>query len=344
VFHPIDEVPLNGGELVEEPVAFEPKTWMNETWQQSVSDQALLRFGFRAGIVRFYNQLVYSLLGQSTNENVALGNDGFLFEKSGEHTVSGRFFDRERADSILTGFDHAKAVFDSLGKRVVVVMCPNKWRSAKAHTGVEIESSDESYHQTFINHFKSKDYEYIDCVDWFASDFETCSPPLHSKLGKHWSVFGGSLVADSLFSLISKTHVLPGYTKEIEWALDPRNSDNDLHRILNLMSHSPKEELAYPHYQIEDGRAPRVLVIGDSYYWTMFYLQLHQSMFDSESKFFYYNNSVAQTAQHSRWPLNDDIRTAEIMASDVVLVFSSEPNLVDFGFGFFEFVSTDFLH
>lgn len=122
--------------------------------------------------------------------------------------------------------------------------------------------------------------------------------------------------------------------QSIEMDEFPRYTDKDLHDLLNIMQLPPKETLAYPTYQWSGQKKPRTLIVGDSYYMTFYYLNLHETMFAADSKFFHYAKEQVGVNPTIGEPLTSEMIAAELDRSDVIILESNEDALSKFGWGF----------
>ena len=336
-FHPIKVIQLAGAEHITELKGQKLDYWIDRTAQNSIEHQAKSSFGFRPALVRFMNQLRLTLLDEH-NSNVLFGEDGYYFEEGYRFSVCGLdFIGEEAIDAKVDSLDHFRNQLLLEGKKLVILIAPNKWRTHRNKIDWECKPKMTNY-EMIVDKLKHRGYSICDEIDLFRYERSQRPPhPLHSKQGTRWSIFGAALSADHLWMTFAQEGVnLPEFTIENE-EIDsvPRNIDKDLHDLLNIMASPKKERLAYPEFKFNQAYKPRVTVIGDSYYQSYYYLGLHQGLFSMDSKYFYYNKSYYGENLEQKEALTDEIRRQEIEASDAVLLVMSEPSLKWLGYGIF---------
>lgn len=334
-FHPIREVRLAGAEHQIKFKGGNLDDWMDRTAQNSLEHQAKSSFGFRPALVRFMNQLRLTFLDEH-NPNVVFGKEGYYFEEGYRASVCGLdFIGEEAIDAKVDSLDRFRNHLLLEGKKLVILIAPNKWRTHRKKIDWDCKPKTTNY-EMFVDKLKHRGYSICDEIDLFQYEQSQRPPhPLHSKQGTHWSIFGAALSADHLWMTFAQEGVkLPEFRIDNEEVDSiPRNTDKDLHDLLNIMASPKKERLAYPEFKFNQSYKPRVTVIGDSYYQTYYYLGLHQGFFNMDSKYFYYNKSYYGENLEQREVLTDEVRRQEIEASDAVLLVISEPSLKWFGYG-----------
>lgn len=324
---------LSGAEFVPPAKELSWETWMAMDYQRNLERRTAKEFGFRALAVRTYNQALYSLFGEH-NPWVIHGKDRYLFEKGYGPAVCGEdFLGQEaifsRVDSLVDLHERLKAK----GKELIVVFPPNKWRYHKDKVEWPCEGSDMTNYEVFRGALKRTD---ILVMDWITGFQHMKSPhPLFTRQGTHWSIHGAALAGNLLNKVMGDMGLTEAQLEltSMEVADEPRNTDKDLHELLNILAKPRKETLAYPSFTSNGGDAPRAVIIGDSYYQSFYYLGLHQLMFAPESKYFYYNQTQFGAENKNGQSLDDETRLAEIEQSDVVILVMSEPSLKWFGYG-----------
>lgn len=334
-FRPLVEVPLSGATPIPSAISLNSDNWFEGEFQAWYELKMNRSFGFRPACVRLVNQLQYSLF-DIINPQVVKGQDGYLFEAAYRNAVCGTdFIGNDSAAVLLKAMDAFRDNLLSKGKRLVILITPNKWRTLKSKVDWACNPKTTNY-QILVGELKSRGYAVMDGIDLFEFDQRSDqSFPLHSKQGTHWSIYGAAASLSYLNYAFKQEGIrLPDFKFEsLEVTDSPRNTDKDLHDLLNIMAKPSKEELAYPTLSFDETYKPRVLVVGDSYYWSYYYLKAHQGMFSQDSKFFYYNNSMYAESQDTKILLNDQIRKEELQACDAVLFVISEPALSQLGFG-----------
>jgi hypothetical protein len=129
---------------------------------------------------------------------------------------------------------------------------------------------------------------------------------------------------------------------EIETDITPRGTDNDIERGMNLLFPTPRDVMAYPvpRYS-EDAYRPSVLAIGDSYYWNLFHNGFSDRMCRRGGFWYYFREAHPQELYGHRAVNQLDLR-AEVLASEVLLLMMTEPQLPRLGWGSAEGISNAF--
>jgi hypothetical protein len=335
---PVQEASLAGATEMPELPDDAFRAWLSGEWQTTVNQRTNREFAWRSKLIRLINQARYSLWDEHTPQ-VITGTDGYLFEAAYRQSVCGEdFVGNDSIAHMIRSLDRFRNSLLERGKRLVIMIAPNKWRTLANKVNWNCEPKRSNY-QTIVPELQARGYAVFDAIEVFEYEqSQDPAHPIHSKQGTHWSLFGAAISIDYLrYAFAQEGMTLPTVAfSEIEQSDHPRNTDRDLHDLMNIWVAAEKETLAYPRLSFSGDHRPRVCVIGDSYYWTYFTLGAHDGLFAMESKFFYYNKSIAGADPFDasqRLALNDDIRRAEIEASDAVLLVISEPSLRELGFG-----------
>lgn len=313
----------------------QPNAWFDGRWQATVEHRVNRDFALRPALIRFINQVRYSLFDEHTPV-ITKGQNGYLFETAHRAPLCGQdLISQDSVMRLIRSLDDFRNRLLRKGKRLVIMIAPNKWRTLAKQVDCDCKPKWTNY-QRIVPELQARGYAVFDAIDAFQYE-QAAKPvhPLHSKQGTHWSHFGAAISADYLRYTFSQEGIqLPAVSFDsVEVVNQPRSTDKDLQELLNIMVEPEAEKLAYPILSFSGDYKPRVTVIGDSYYRIYYLLGLHQGLFAMESKYFYYNRSLIDTDVYLHQPLNDSIRRTEIEASDAVLLVLSEPLLSELGFG-----------
>ncbi|MDO7874887.1 hypothetical protein Q5H93_09105 [Hymenobacter sp. ASUV-10] len=315
------------------------------TYQDSLEQYATQKLGFRYWLIRPRNQVRYTLFGESSTPEIVSGKRQQLFERG---PLQG-YLNRQRQvpeTEIRERVRLLRALQDSLaqrGKLLVFAIAPAK----PSFYAELLPDSCQPLGQPARNyrlHAQSLQAAGINLIDFSAlfKAWKATSPyPLFSPGGTHWSGYGVTRAADTLFRYMEQRghFQLPAVRHTgMEISRQPRSTDDDLARILNLLV-APAVPLAYPTLAFDpphDGQMqPRLLLVGDSFGYSLFesypYLQ---RLFAPDSHFWYYNQEV-HYPRSSPAPRVSSLNLREQLAAhDVVLLLFTEHNLVDFDHDF----------
>ncbi len=343
VFHPFKLAGLQGAFEKGTPPMFTTKTWFGGKYQQLTDFFLKNNAGFNGELVRLRNQVDYSAFG-IINTNLTLGKENYIFDPN---YISAREGKDLLADSILNAKSKSciegLQLLDSLNIPLLFCFAPNKadfYSEFLPAASVKASTTNQEYFEKLLI---SKNIPIINFDSWFVSKKALAPFPLIPKYGAHWSTYGATLAIDSILKSISeiKNESLASYTVEgYEIAEIARFSDDDYLPSLNLMQKWPSPSMAYPILHFTQGKKPNVLIISDSFIWNFFDLKVIQNCFDPQTKIYYYNKTAFNASKDNLGPLPDQLAINEIKSRDCIIMIATGPSLKDFGYNFFEQLSS----
>jgi hypothetical protein len=266
--------PLNGWVNTARDTAFSWNDWWGDTYQWRKSNYINDNIGFRSDFTRLNNQVVYSLFDKITNITIVAGKNHSLYMGSYIDSYYGR--DYVGYDSLLQKMTKLKAISDTfsrLGKSVVLIYAPSKEFMYPEYIPDQCASPRRSVtnFETCLRIGDSLKIKQIDFNTWFCSMKNTSKEVLYTKQGIHWSVYGSLIAADSMIRYLEKLRNInmqhPVWTNIVH-TNKPRDTDDDIERIVNLIFPVANELLSYPEvsYRGPDNAAkPKVIYLGDSF-------------------------------------------------------------------------------
>jgi hypothetical protein len=341
--------PLSG---YAEPAPRPTLTWQSlrdNTYQPALERYITEHVGFHDLLIRPRNQVAYSLFNQARAHQVLMGEQGMLFEETPILSSLGR--DALSEGEVQANVSRFRAVQDTLarrGKLLVFVVAPSKAAIYPEQLPVAYQNQPKrsSNYDLYAAHMQQAGLNVLDFGALFRKWKSTSPYPLFARGGIHWSGYGLTLAADTLFRYLEqRAHLnLPDFRQTgLEVTTKPRHPDGDMTKALNLLWDPPSYPLAYPTIRFEPMRAgqrrPRLLVVGDSFVWNFIeqypYLD---SLFAPNSRFWYYNKEVVWRKHHDKMQGETTVghldRKAELLSFDIVLVLFNEHNLRYFDQGF----------
>ena len=332
--------PLKGVTIAQSIHPFNIHNWRSMDFQLGVSKYLNQNFCFRPSLIRFYNQLEYSVFNQVTNRNIVKGKDSHLFERWFINSYFGTdFLGTEKIDRNVQKLIVIDSVLKSKGVHFIVAMAPGKASvyPEKIPDYLLKDSSRNTNYKTYRTKLNKSGISIFDINGWFIKmkpDFER---NLFTKGGTHWSRDGAMLVLDSLLRRIEHETgeeynkiIFEGITK----TQTPKDPDIDILKISNLLSENIDEDYYYPdfHYEKAHPKNGKLIVISDSFFWILFDAGLDNS-FQSVDYWYYFNKVFSNRFEHAK-KIEDINISKELQEAEVVLLMASPSPLNKLGWGF----------
>ena len=332
---------LGGVPPSSENVQFSLDKWRSVKFQEGQEAYIKDHFGLRPFMVRFYNELFDRLFDEYQAKGVVMGKDGYLFEENYLLAASGQdYLGIDSITKVVSELNLIKQDLAKHGKHLLVCLAPGKgsYFPDKMPSRYQFEKQLRN-HPYFSKTLQDAQIPVFDIQSWFLQMKATTPHPLYPKTGIHWSSYGEYLVADSLIKRLAHLSQKPfPYLKlsHIEEDTQPRDRDDDIENGMNLLRNLPDFKMAYPQFKVQRLRAgqkpPRVLVIGDSFYYGMYNWGMMQRVFKG-GEFWYYNQERLVPDQATSSIADMQNYVLEVNKFDVVVLLLTEANLTRFGFG-----------
>ena len=340
--HIFEPKPLGGAQPSSENVKFSLAYWRTAKFQEGQEKYISEHFGLRPFMVRFYNEVFDRLFGEYQANGVIVGKHGYLFEEGYLLAASGQdYIGRDSINELVQTLALVQRDLKQSGKELLVCIAPGKgsFFPDKMPDAYRYNGSAGRNYPNFIRELVAEKIPLFDVQDWFLKMKATAPYPLYPKTGIHWSSYGEYLVADSLIKQVSalSQKTLPALKLlGIEQDTKPRDRDDDIELGMNLLRDIPDLKMAYPKFEIKPlpaGRkAPKVLVIGDSFYYGMYNWGMMQHVFEG-GEFWYYNHERLVPGKATTYLKDLKDYKASVKEFDVVILLLTEANLPRFGFG-----------
>jgi hypothetical protein len=302
-------------------------------YMSRMNDYVEQNIGLRPTLVRLNNQLDYSLYRLPHSQGVLVGKEGQLLEEDYITEYLGRNFIGQK--TIARKAEQLKFLQDYLKMQknidLVVVLSPSKVRFYPEDIPVSYEPNRKSIsnYQCFIDNFNSKGLKYIDFSSWFVKIKKDSKYPIFPQTGIHWTDYGSLLAFDSLMRYVEaerKIDLPEMITSRIEMSTRARSVDADLWSVMNLLCYIPHPQLAYPVLDIKNKPGetrPRLLTVGDSYYWNWFYNAVPQKVF-SDPIFWLYNRQIYDSKINGNKFTDKTKLKEQVEKSDVIILMVTE--------------------
>lgn len=330
---------LNGSYTLAHYETFSISKWIDGSFQAQYDKYLEDHIGFRTRLIRFYNTIDFRLFRKSHANLVRIGKDDVLYEERYILSCLGLDFAKEAelTDKVL----RTKRVQDSLeakGVNFLVITAPGKgWYYPeylpKPYDDIKKGNTNYEY---VTDLFKKHDINNLDFNALFMDMKDTTSYALFPKCGVHWSYNSMRYVVDTIIKYCNTNFEfdLPQLIIDsVDKTIKPRVTDYDIGDALNLNYKIPQDTLLYPYFSFNHDTTitkPKLLVIGDSFYWTFFNAHFAVELFDY-NRFWYYNENAFGSLQ---LPFEYIDRKKEIEESDLILIWSTEAAYHNFDLGF----------
>lgn len=323
-------------------------TLLDNSYQPALEKYAEDRIGFRELLIRVRNQIAFSVFGICKADDVLIGKNNILLDEIAIRAYLGQDFKGETI--IRKNVYKLKAVQNMLAKRgisLVFAIAPSKASFYPEYHPDYFRNQPhtQSNYTTYVQQMQQQGVNLIDLAQVFQQWKDTVSYPLFTRGGIHWSGYGITLAADTLFKYIEHRGQfdLPDFTVTGRTVTDEaRDSDDDIFRSLNLLQKPEEFKLVYPTIKFEplkpNQQKPNLLIVGDSFSWGLigFYPYI-SNLFSNKTQFWYYNNQV-QVGARDDMPPSQEVhlldRKAEMLTQKVILLLYTQHNLGSFDNGF----------
>jgi len=323
---------------------FKITSWLDGSYQDSSLQWLNETSGFHRTLVRVRNQIGWELFGYAYANKTIRGEEGYLYDIDNIKAYNGSDFIgidslRYRAENIK----YLQTLFEGQGITMVVVLAPGKasyypehipqlYRAHKGPTNYEV----------FSDQLKKNDVNLIDFHSWFDTLKTTSKVPLFPKCGLHWGKYGALLAGDSLIGYIGGKirQPLPRFVIDSVYMSDSlRDPDFDIGSVMNLYWDVQPPPMPYANFHAGPTNSsirPRVIIVGDSYVWTMPINEFRVSAFAGVDFFYYYRDLFLIGEKSEPIEAGKVNLLPEIGGSDVVVLLCTETNLPRFPWGFTE--------
>ena len=296
-FHLITEKKLHGAITKKENPALNPNSWLEGTFQIAKEEYINEEFGFRPFFIRLNNQLEFSLFGKVHAKQVIKGKENYFFEYNYIPAYYGLdFIGEERIEKKLQQLKGIQDTLANHNKTFILIMTASKGQYYPEYFPDSCKNTkSRTNYEVYMRKVKELGINCIDFNSYFLSLKYKTEYPLYSQYGIHWTNYGACLAADSIIHYIEqKRNIdLPELSWDsIKWETG-RDDDRDIELGLNLLFSFKEQMLAYPNVRYEAGhenQKPTAMIIADSYYWSLFYLNFFNSFYDTQ--FWYYYSKI----------------------------------------------------
>jgi len=305
--------------------------WWSGGFQTGAARRLNEQFGARNTLVRWNNQKDYSIFNHPTARDVVIGKDDYLFEDTYlEAATGGNYQGRKHFDELGGQLRSLRDSLTRMNVDLLVMMAAGKGSYFPEFHPEPYASRPpaRTNEEELLRVLQINRIDHLNFNAWFRDMKSTTAHPLFPKLGIHWTKYGQYLVMDSLINYleINRQMDMPDLMLDsLEISPEQRGTEADIYLGMNLFGKPAGYPLAYPHWRVEnpDKPQPKVLVVGDSFYWSLY---LHQGLSDkffAGGDFWYYFNRVMRGGQDRGAASELDLKH-ELAKYDLVILWETE--------------------
>ena len=312
--------------------------------------------GFREPLTRLYNQTLWAFFRYSKvveDQRVLITKDNWMFEPwSVEEYRQSRSYTyakdslgmAQKLENEAQRLIQLQKALEPYNTHLFVALLPGKEQICGEHippaTHPHWDKKITAY-GFYSKRFKELGINHVDFAEWFMQMKDTVSYPLFPQTGTHWSNLAAQHVADSLVRYMewladtNMVNILVG--QDFQRTLKP---DADLESLLNLIWPIKKQpnRLAYA-YVDGDTTAwrPRILTIGDSFYWNILNFTPVWDVFESVPYWYYFSTVYFDSDDLTTTRKISDLDVLqEVVDADFVMLSYSTSALYEMSNGFSE--------
>ena len=306
--------------------------------------------GFHEPLTRLYNQVLWSLFRYAKvaeDRRIVITPDNWIFEPwtVEEYYQSHAYSYTQDSVEMAQVFEaeaqrlrQLQAALEPYGPRLFVALLPGKEQICAEHmpenTSYFKEKKITAY-GFYSKRLKELGVNHVDLAEWFLQMKDSVNYPLYPQTGTHWSNLAAIHAADTLVHYMewlsdsNMVNIKIGNT--FRRTMKP---DNDLESLMNLIWPLQKA----PNYLAEaccdkDTTAwcPRLLTIGDSYYWNIHNYTPVGDVFDSAPYWYYFSTAYFNGPEE---PVGKKDVLKEVLSADFVMLSYSTISLYEMSNGF----------
>lgn len=187
--------------LARRPSVVERDGSFNREVLNDVSDYIADRFAFRKQLITAWAHLNASVFHSSSEEQIVLGSDGWLYFKPTLDDYMGNAMSDEDLDRAAAYLLSLQQEAESRGASFVFTVAPNKNSLYAEHMPSFIpENHAASNAKRLETYLKRYGVNYVDLFEVFSAQSET----LYYRSDSHWTDRGAALAADALLAEMDK--------------------------------------------------------------------------------------------------------------------------------------------
>ena len=302
--------PLNGVTETQPRPVCTLDSFVVGTFQRDEEAYLKQTYGFREPLTRLYNQSLWTFFRYSQvaeDERITITRDNWIFEPwSVEEYYQGLAYHQgyDSAEMAQVFEDEAQRLhqlqeaLEPYGTHLFVALLPGKEMVCGEHMPKNTHYLKEkkiTAYDFYRKRLKELGVNHIDLGEWFMQMKDTVSYPLFPQTGTHWSNLAAIHSADTLIRYmewLADTNMVNVWAGTVfQRTLKP---DADLESLMNLIWPIQKAPnmLATAMYDIDTTAwRPRLITIGDSFYWNILNFTPVWDVFESVPYWYYFSTA-----------------------------------------------------
>ena len=346
--------PLNGAAYAADLSDVSKEGLLDGTSQSILNTYVSENLPGRDPMIRLRNQLIYSLFDKSTNQNMIVCRDKFIFEKSFLYRYE-KIEKPTDEETVRTSFDRMRKVRDLLrknGKELYLFITPSKPRYLENKVDPKYRAlgyyrDQEGNYETLKRVLSDYDFQVFDAIEYIdgkiGENAEIVQYPLFQPTGTHWTY---SIGLDTALAFAGYLKEIGGYQfpkvhQIILPTEEPQFPDADIYGAMNILrkpaGHYFISDLVLDE-DIEEKNKPSVLMRGCSFMGQSL-APLITAKFFSRAVYMEntlrlgVNSEVSTFHDYDEIDLKQDLRNA-----DFVIIELNEAHTYDIGMGMLEYI------
>lgn len=342
------ESELKGAYVKPEKPRFSLSKITSLEFQQKTEEYQNFNFGFRSFLIRLRNSINYLFFKDIAVSDQIEGKNGFIYSVGSiERNITGSAYNgKEKNNSTILQLKNIVDILEKKNVSVVLVLAPSKESIMPENLPwqyINVKKNGSDY-DDFLSYLNKYNIPFIDFNSHFKSIKSEFQYPLFTKTGFHWSVYGASLAHDSLVAYLQKmvSYSIPKYIRSgVQFSDTAQLSDADFEPQMNLFFSLQDDKYVYPKLEMDSSslknKKPKVVIIGDSFFYTIKNLNKLQYIFSDDSKYLYYFKKSFPLSDAAGSDMSDIDVMSEIESADVIMLVASLGTLGEFPYGFSDY-------
>ena len=313
--------------------------YRNGTVQKGLERYLQYHYGYRPNTIRLYNQYLWDCYKKTySNYSIKEGKEGWLYEPwfVEDYYHGGTYFLKkdsltlaQELDSEVSRIYQLQNILEQQGTTLLVCQAPGKdmvypeYLPDDTTTDRPKKLCARDYYE---ERFNLLGVNHINMERWFLQMKDSVDFLLFPQKGTHWSNIAAVYAADSIFRYIEHKQGFRMNKLMIgEPSVGPyRKPDYDLEELYNLqrpLKKLPQHYVDLKVCPVPDAVKPKMIVIGDSYFWNICRQIPLDSLFASHP-YLYYNHTLYHDTKEldiEQFDLKNELLTADV----VMLIYSS---------------------